>query len=262
MSLRLIPTVVTNARGDSTTKIDLSAPGGIDALLEFHRRQFGSFRMDANDEDENDDDENEDENENDGTGGDDDSNSGDDKGGEDTKPKGKKDKADDEPSEAERLRARMKAADKRAAAAEKALREKNDEGKPELEIAQRRVTELEEKASTQDAQLRELRIQNAFLTNNTVTWHDPSDAIRELSTMDGVEIDDDGKVVGVKDAIKKLASKKPHWVKKDKGDDDDDGNDSSTEASGSKVNGKRRGAGEAPNRDALAQQFPALRRKR
>lgn len=259
MSLRLIPTVTTNASGDRSTEIDLSKPGGIDALLEFHRRQFGSFRMDANDKDEDDEDENEDENEDDGTGGDDDPSSDEGKGGEDTKAKEKK--VEDEPSEAERLRARMKAADKRAAAAEKALREKNDEGKPELEIAQRRVTELEEKTSAQDSQLRELRIQNAFLMNNTVTWHDPSDAIRELSTMDGVEIDDDGKVIGVKDAIKKLASKKPHWVKKDKGGDSND-DDPSTEASGPKVNGKRRGEANAPNRETLAQQFPALRRKR
>lgn len=255
MSLRLIPTV-TNASGEVTT-IDLSVPGGIDALLDFHRRQFGSFRMDATEDDDEDEEENPDENENDGTGGDDGSNSDEGKGGDD-KPKGKKD--EDEPSEAERLRARMKAADKRAAAAEKALREKNDEGKPELEIAQRRVTELEERTAAQDAQLRELRIQNAFLTNNTVTWHDPSDAIRELSNMDGVEIDEDGKVIGVKDAIKKLAAKKPHWVKK--AQDGDSSDDPSTEASGPKVNGKRRGEPQAPNRDALAQAFPALRRKR
>lgn len=254
MSLRLIPTVANSASGEITTDIDLTAPGGVAALLEFHRRQFGTSRMDVeisdNDKDEDEDDD---------TSGDDDSTNGSDEGGDD-KPS-KKDKDDDESTELERARARMKAADRRAAEAERKLREKDDAGKPELEIAQRRVTELEETTTQQDATLRELRIQNAFLMSNTVTWHDPSDALRELANMDGVDIDDDGKVTGVKDAIAKLAKRKPHWVKAAKESDDED-KDSSTEASGSKMHGKRKGEKDVPTREALVPNYPALARKR
>jgi hypothetical protein len=157
---------------------------------------------------------------------------------------------------------RMKAADRRAAAAEKRAKELeakqkelDDKDKSELERAQSRVTELESSLTTANDELKRARLQIAFLSVNEVTWHDPEDALGAIDLSE-VEIDDKGKVnaTQLKKAIKALAERKSHWVKTNE--------DSSTAASGSAMNGKRKGSDtQAADREALEKRLPALRNR-
>lgn len=206
----------------------------------------GGFVMEDPDDDASD---------NDDASGDD---SSDDSGSEGQEGKEKDTKSDASgDDEVEKVRKRMRAADQRAAAAERELQELRDKDKPELERAQNRVKELEPALETAQSTITSLRMQVAFLSDNTYTWHDPEDALR-LVDMADVDVDDDGKVTGLSAALKKLATAKPHLVKPAAKPDDDD--DEEPEPSGSQRNGKRKGEAKSANREALAKKYPALRR--
>jgi hypothetical protein len=222
-----------------------------------------------------DDDDDDDDDADDGDDDDDDADSG----AADRKKKSKSEDEDDdddsdleaERARAERYRRRMKGADRRAAEAERKLREalagkdKDAEPSEELVKAQKENESLSEANTT-------LRLQNAFLLNNTYAWHDQADAMALVLKDEDVEIDDDGEVQGLKDALKRLAKAKPWMVKveesKDDDDDDDDDEDDTDKpearrkstSSGRAAAGRRKpnkGADEA----ALVATYPALRRR-
>jgi hypothetical protein len=129
---------------------------------------------------------------------------------------------------AERMREHLSQADKKRAEAEKErdalaqrLKEFEDKDKSELERATARVQELEKKAAEQDSELADLRLQNAFLTVNNVTWHDPAAALllaQREGFLDGV-VGQDGKVdqAKLKTKLEQLAKQKEYLVKKDAG---------------------------------------------
>lgn len=124
-------------------------------------------------------------------------------------------------TEADRLRAdlesyqaRMKAADQRAAKFEQELRQLRDKDLPEadklkrdFEDAQQRVTELQ-------AANKDLALQVAFLKDNTYTWHNPERALR-LVDLSQVEVQADGTVSGLKEALKALATSDAYLVKQE-----------------------------------------------
>lgn len=176
------------------------------------------------------------------------------------------DKDDDEKPDPKKLSERMRAADRRASKLERErdalLAEKKkeqDAKKGDLERAQDRVKELEAEITAKETAVKELQVQVAFFSvggKDMPVWIDPADALSKLDLSE-VEMDEKTGAIDKKSlrkAIKALAAEKPHWVKKD-----DDGSDSSTEASGSQMNGKRKGGKDAPDAAALAKDFPALR---
>lgn len=157
-------------------------------------------------------------------------------------------------SEFDQLKKRMQAADKRAsdALAELDQRKRADQdeltnAKQDLEKAQKRIAELEK-------QIDKTALENAFLTDNGHEWVDSSDALRLLD-MDGVEVKE-GTVTGLKPAIEKLAKAKPHLLKPETGS----GKGSSSEASGSAGNGRRKGQTGERTVD-YTNRFPALRKR-
>jgi hypothetical protein len=177
------------------------------------------------------------------------------------------DKSDDDKEDPAKLRERMKAADRRASALQKerddllAEKKKQDDAKKtDLERAQSRVKELEADLGKKDAELTNLRVQIAFFGVSTEDgmpkWIDPSEAVAALDLSE-VETDANGKInkKQLRKAIKQLAETKKHWVKS--GDDDSSGQG----PSGSKMNGKRKGEKDAPDVDALAKDFPALKNR-
>jgi chromosome segregation ATPase len=124
-------------------------------------------------------------------------------------------------SDAERLqrdlesyRERMKAADQRAAKFEQELKDLRDKDLPEqdklkrdYEAAQTQVSELQETN-------KQLALQVAFLKDNTYSWHNPERALR-LVDLSQVEIQADGSVSGLKDALKALATSDAYLVKQE-----------------------------------------------
>jgi phosphoenolpyruvate synthase/pyruvate phosphate dikinase len=155
-------------------------------------------------------------------------------------------------AEAESLRERMKAADKRAADFEAKLRQLTEKDMPEaekmkrdFETAQQQVTQLQETN-------RSLALKVAFLSDNTYSWHNPERALK-LVDLDQLEIDADGKVSGLNDALKALATSDPYLVKQDVKTEDN-----KTPPGTAPGNNGSNGSGQKPAKQ-LESRFPVLR---
>lgn len=156
---------------------------------------------------------------------------------------------------------RMKAADKRASELEAEKKKDEDAKKDELQKAQDKVTELEQ--SVEDAQktIKSLRLENAFLTANKHTWHNPDVAMKLAQDQGYIEdiIDEDGKVdkTALSKALDRLAKEHEYLVKKpEKQDDDEPDGPSGEPAGGRSGNGKDTAA----NNQKMRSRFPVLNR--
>lgn len=193
---------------------------------------------------------------------DDDGASGTEGGGDNTdgsEGQGEGDNGDDAPAtkaELEALKKRMQAADKRASEAEKKVKEYEDKGKDVATKATERVTELEGEVTTLTNDNRTLKVQNAFLSANSVTWHDP-DAALALADLSEV-LDSDGNVdkAALKKALTDLSKAKPFLVKAA----DDKEKDGKNGPSGQPVGSGRTKDKNEPDKASLLKKYPALNR--
>lgn len=156
------------------------------------------------------------------------------------------------------LTRRMQAADQNAAKIQQELQKYKDKDKTETELLQGKLKEQETRAEQAERQLLQVRLHNKFLAANKYTWHDPETALALLDTSE-VTIDEGGKVIGLEDAMAKLAKAKPFLLKQeDKGNSNGGGG----RPSGSQPpsNGKGGGSSDAQKRNELEKKYPALRR--
>ncbi len=127
------------------------------------------------------------------------------------------DDEDDRPAtraELELLRTRMRAADKRAGSAERALRTLQEEiASREQQLADE-LAERGTKLAEIDARIRAGAFRLAVFETSGHEWHDTEDVLSAIGSAEGVEYDPEtGTVTGVKEALADLAKRKPHWVK-------------------------------------------------
>jgi hypothetical protein len=153
-------------------------------------------------------------------------------------------------AEAESLRERMKAADQRAAKFEQELKSLRDKDLPEaeklkrdFEATQKQVQLFQEKANT-------LSIENAFLKDNTYAWHNP-DAARKLVDLSQVQLNDDGSVSGMKDALKALATAHPYLIKQEAKEE--------KKPPGTSPGNNGQSGTSQPSKQAIASRFPVMR---
>lgn len=173
------------------------------------------------------------------------------------------DKPDDSKStdpELDRLKNRMRAADRRAAAAEQKLREKELEGKSELEQTKAKLEQVEAANEELNAQLMTLRRERSFLGSNTVTWHDPEIAMSKLDWDDIIDRET-GEVDSrtLERAIKDLAKSKPFLVKKENVEEDGDNKPPPQPSAGGKPGTGKKQTKQEMDREALMRKYPALR---
>lgn len=154
---------------------------------------------------------------------------------------------------ADRAKAELQTENTRLKTEIAALKAEGKDGKLD-EATTQRVSELESNVTQRDETIQRLRIENAFLSSNTHDWADKDDALR-LADLADVEIEDDGTVHGLKQALDKLAKAKPHLLKKSDSDD-------KRGPSGSANNGKRKGGSTKPDRAALSKSYPILGARR
>ena len=137
---------------------------------------------------------------------------------------------------------------------QKKLKEYEDKDKSELERATGQVEELKSENASLKSELEKLRVDNSFFVENSIAWHDPADAkefvLRELGE---VKVDSSGRVVGLKEAIDKVAKAKPYLVKPEQ-----DGN-GRPPASGNPPKGN--GKGTTPDAEELRRKYPSLRNR-
>lgn len=176
---------------------------------------------------------------------------------EDEKDKGKKSKVTDASLTQENARRRTenKRLLKEKQDLEARLKEYEDADKSDLEKATGTVNELTARAEKAEGNVGRLTLENAFLLDNTYDWANPKTALR-LVDLSEVEIDDDGKVTGLDEALKALAESEPYLLKGK--DDEDEDDDEEKPSAGQPPKGKQKPG--KPNRAALEKRYPALRR--
>jgi hypothetical protein len=122
--------------------------------------------------------------------------------------------ADSLRAELTKQRERTLASDKRAADIESQLKQLRDKDLPEAEKVKRDF----EESQAQVQQLQEtntaLALKVAFLSDNTYSWHNPERALK-LVDLSQVEIEADGSVRGLKDALKALATSDAYLIKQE-----------------------------------------------
>lgn len=151
----------------------------------------------------------------------------------------------------ESMRERMKAADKRASDFEKQFKQLTEKDLPEVEKLKRDFEETTKQVDSLRATNSKLSLENAFLSDNTYEWMNPKRAL-QLIDRSSIEIEDDGSVSGLKEALKALAASDPYLLKP-----------KSTEEELPKPGGTAPGnngstSGGKPDAKKLATRFPAL----
>jgi hypothetical protein len=109
---------------------------------------------------------------------------------------------------------RMKAADQRATKAEQELKQIRDKDLPEVDKLKRDYADAQAQVEKLSNSNRELALKVAFLSDNTYGWHNPERALK-LVDLSQLEINEDGTVRGLKDALKALATSDPYLIKQE-----------------------------------------------
>lgn len=257
----------------------LLTEGDIEGLLQFHDSHFKSAVMendedeDDSDDDDSDDDDDADDGEDDEDDDDEDDESGDD---EDKSKKSKAKKPTPEQLKIQQLTAeskkyRLKNRTHRSTIADlqkqidelkagkttkaKAKDKANDEDESEDNSEELRTsnTKVDQLTRTNE----DLLIRLEFMASNKHKWKNPKAALKLLDLSD-VEIDEDGDIDGLDEAIDKLAEAEPYLLDtgaEDKADKQRRRKGATGQATGTKQTRKGN-----PNRDKLLSKYPALRR--
>lgn len=167
-------------------------------------------------------------------------------------------------TEFDQLRAQLAAADQKRAAAEQAHAQLRDKDMPQLQKLERDLTEAQAALTERDAALSALRVENAFLTDNTHEWHNSSAAL-QLLDRSRITLDSEGKVVGMKDALTALAKAHPYLLKPAPAGDGQ-GSGTGTPAPPAPGTAPANGgispqAGTKPTAADLGRRFPAMRQR-
>lgn len=168
--------------------------------------------------------------------------------------------------EAARHRLRAKKAKQRADDLQAKLdakeAEENDKDKPDLAKLQKERDDAVAKAEDLGSAVNTLTIANAVRDEVAELDLNPKKikAIIKVMDVDDIEVDDDGEVTGVREALEAVKKDYPEWIVKASGKDDDEDDDDAPTSGGStsgKPPAKKKGKG--IDREALAQKFAALR---
>lgn len=183
--------------------------------------------------------------------------------------------------QAKRYRLKLREAEKKNADLEARIQSIEDDSKTPDEVATRTITELREKNTTLEDNVRVMTAQLAFFKTSVpgVAWVDASDAfaLAERSGLFDDAIDDDGTIDEreLRRGLRDLAKRKPHLVvkleddKKARGrkstetadeDEKDEDDEPGSRRSANTQNSKRKGTKTSTDRAALAKKFPVLNR--
>lgn len=161
-------------------------------------------------------------------------------------------KKDDEDTET--LRKRMVAADKRAAAAEKRAKELEDKDKDEATKTAERLAAVEAENKALKEERSALTLKNAFLSSNSVSWHDPDVALQNADLSEVTQEDGTVDKKALTKALENLAKAKPFLVKTDS----EDAKVEPSGPTGVPAGSGKKGDSKKLDEDTLRRKYPAL----
>lgn len=151
---------------------------------------------------------------------------------------------------------RRQEAEDALAEAKKELDELRNKDKDDSTKNAERLMTLEKDNAQLQEDLKQARLENAFLKDNTFTWHNPGRALA-LADLSEVEIDSDGTVHGLKKALEALSKSDAYLLKTE----DKKASDDAPNTEGKVKNSSKKDEGKTdPDREALIKKYPALRR--
>lgn len=157
----------------------------------------------------------------------------------------------------DRLRTQLSAADQARQKAQDELKQLKDKDLPALEKLNRDLGEATARIGKLEAELKDARIANAFLSSNKHEWHDP-EAARKLADLSKIEIDQtDGTVRGMEDALTALAKSHPFLLKPKKGSEEEESG--TVTPTTPPLNSSTPSGTGAASKDQLKKRFPAAR---
>lgn len=133
------------------------------------------------------------------------------------------------------------------------IKEREDADKSETERMTSKIAELEERTAQLIKVNQELSIKNAFLSDTKHAWRNPDTALKVIDLSE-VDIDKDGKITGLDQAIKKLAESDSYLLEQT---DDDTG--LPKQPSGDRTKGKPQDR-KVKAREDLVKKYAALQR--
>lgn len=167
-------------------------------------------------------------------------------------------------AEFDRMQRQLSEADRKRQAAEDENKTLKSKDLSELEKAKQDAIDLTTERDGLKGEVDKLRLANAFLSANTITWNNGEIAL-EIARSKGYLDDavDDKGVVDTKElakALKKLSEDHKYLVKSSTDDDDDDGDDKPGPSGTPGPRGKNSGDDKARSEN-LKQRLPALGRR-
>lgn len=160
------------------------------------------------------------------------------------------------------IKRQLSEADRKKQAALEELKALKEKDLPDAEKQARDLKEAQESAAAYQVKFQNLARTNAFLTASSdlkISWVKVESALK-LAELDDLEINEDGSVDGIKDAVKALAKDHPYLLAPK--DSEEGNNGKGATKSGSVVGSKNTGKkpeGEI-SEDELKKRFPALNR--
>ena len=168
-------------------------------------------------------------------------------------------------AEFDKLRNQLSEADRKRTTAETELQKLKDKDLSEKDKAVKDLQTVTDERDSLVGEVNKLRLANAFLSANTITWND-SDVALEIASSKGYlddAVSDKGEVDGkaLAKALEQLSKDKPYLVKsKDDADDEDD--EPEPKASGASAQGAgKKKADDTARMDRLKTTLPALGRR-
>lgn len=149
---------------------------------------------------------------------------------------------------------RMKAADRRAAAAEQKVKEFEDKDKSEVTKATERAAELEAQVTDLKEQVKSLNLQNAFLAENSIDWHNKDAALQRADLSEVLDAEGNVDKKALKKVLEDLAKAEPYLVKTESKEE------TPTEPSGIPAGTGRKGKTTGLTEEELRKKYPALNR--
>lgn len=151
---------------------------------------------------------------------------------------------------------RMQAADSNNAKTQAELKRLQDEKLSEQDKLKRDLEEAQKALADRETAIKQERIKNAFVTDNTYEWHNPNAALK-LADLSGVEIADDGTVKGLKEALKAVADANPWMLKPKAGTTPPEGGAPAGGTTG--VGGRGNGSASGADKAGIEKRFPQLK---
>lgn len=168
--------------------------------------------------------------------------------------------------EFDRVQRQLSEADRKRQLAESELQKLKDKDLSEKDKAVKDLQTLTGERDELLGEVNKLRLANAFLSANTITWND-SDVALEIASSKGYLADavsEKGEVDSkeLAKALEKLSKDKPYLVKAKSDSEDDDEEEEVTPPSGAPASGAGKGKGKDTARmDRLKTTLPALGRR-